>query len=97
MGLRPLGIDHFSGDEFRGGLDQGSLLLRRQRQQVGSGQCPRRFDADGSNRVAEERSQCFASADGGESEAGRAARRTGRAGSGSAIAALIAGSEAGVI
>ena len=60
MSLRPLGIDHLGGDEFRGGLDQGGLLLRRQRQQVGSGQCPRRFDAHGSNRVAEQRSECHA-------------------------------------
>ena len=55
VSLRPVGIDHLGGNELGGGLDEGSLLLRRQRQKVGSGQGPRRFDADGANRIGEER------------------------------------------
>ena len=59
MRLRPVGIDLLGGDELGGGRDQSSLLLRRQRQEIGSGQRPRRFDTDGANRVTEERSDCL--------------------------------------
>ena len=55
MRLRPFGVDHLGGDELGSGLDQGGLLLGRQRQQIGSGECPRCFDADGANRIAEQR------------------------------------------
>ena len=57
MSLRPVGIDHLAGDELRGRLGQSGLLIRRQRQQVGSGQHPRGLDADGSNGIAEQRSR----------------------------------------
>jgi hypothetical protein len=47
MSLRPVGID-----EFLGGADKGGLLLRRQGQQIGSGQCPRRLDPHRADRIA---------------------------------------------
>jgi hypothetical protein len=53
VGLWPVGIDLFRGDELIGGFDQGGLLVWRQRQQVGAGQCSRRLDAHGATRVAE--------------------------------------------
>ena len=59
MRLGPLGIDHLGGDELRCGFDQRCLLRGCQRQQVGSGQCPSRFDTDGSNRIAEKGSERF--------------------------------------
>ena len=95
MCLRPLGIDHFGSDELSGRRDQGGLLRGRRRQQIGSGQRPSRFDTDGSDRVAEERSDRLH--DGGWGRGRQGARDCGPdEGAGSAIAAFIAGSEAGV-
>jgi hypothetical protein len=59
VSLRPVGIDALGGDELCHGADKGGLLLRRQRQHVGSGHRARRFDADTSNRIAEQSSRCL--------------------------------------
>jgi hypothetical protein len=93
VSLRPVGIDHLVGNQFGRGLDQRGLLLWCQRQEVGSGQCSGRFDADGTNRIAEQWHRCFDKARRHAGKARGAAPLT--SGSGSGIAALIAGSEVG--
>ena len=95
MSLRPVGINDLGRDELCRGLDKGGLLLRRKRQEIGPGQCPRRLDAHGPERIAEQRcgrikNQAW------RRSARQSARRCRRmSGSGSWIAALIAGSETG--
>ena len=58
MRLGSVRVDHLGRDEFGGGSDEGGLLFRRQRQQVGSGERPRRLDPNGTNGITEQRSDC---------------------------------------
>jgi hypothetical protein len=54
MRLGPVRIYCLGSDELRGSFDEGGLLLRCQRQQVGSGESPRRLDANRANRIVEQ-------------------------------------------
>ena len=55
MRLGAVRIDLLGGDEHRGRFDEGSRLLRRERQEIGAGERPRRLDADGANGIIEQR------------------------------------------
>jgi hypothetical protein len=90
--FRAVGIDQLRGNELLGAIDKGGLQRRRQRQQVGSGQCPRGFDADRPNRIGSSeaiaRSVVACDAD------GVSARSAAKRRSGSAMAAVNTGSVA---
>ena len=95
MRLGTVGVDHLRGDQLAVRIVECSPLILRHGIRIGAGKCTGRFDTHRANRIAEHRRDCLEHGRDGEGGNARGtAERT--SGLGSAMAALIAASDAGV-